>query len=127
MCWLTPRTFAATVLNDEHVKLEQTLNDRKLPVTGGVTRAGARVRGDRAAGGGTGTPYARVRPMPRNTPSKAAATGDWPGSRPPGNAIAAAAAMAVVVAPRSWNGDDWPNVPAADCGTRTYSAVSTKA
>src|SRR5256885_20481 len=127
MCWLTPRTLAARVLNDEDVKLEQTLNDRTLPVTGGVTRAGARVRGACAAGGGTGTPYARVRPMPRNTSSKAAATGDWPGSRPPGSATVAAAAAAVVVAPRSWNGDDWPNVPAADCGTRTYSAVSGNA
>src|SRR5258705_8144355 len=101
MCWLTARTFAATVLNVEHVKLEQTLNDRTLPVTGGVTRTGAKVRGDGAAGGGTGTPYARVRPMPRNTPSKAAATGDWPGSRPPGSATVAAAAATVVVAPRS--------------------------
>src|SRR5437660_4010899 len=98
MCWLTPRTLAATVLNDEHVKLEQTLNDRTLPATGGVTRAGARARGDCAAGGGTGTPYARVRPMLRKAPSKAAASGDWPGNTPPGGATVAAAAATVVVA-----------------------------
>src|SRR5882672_3647265 len=125
MCWLTPRTFAATVLNDEHVRLEQTLNDRTLPNVGGVTRAGAMALGARAVGVGMGTPYARVRPMPRSAASKAVAAGDWPDSKPPGGAIAAAAATTVVVAPRSWNGDDCPNVPAADCGTRTYSAVST--
>src|SRR5690242_21767712 len=65
--------------------------------------------------------------MPRSTPSNAAAMGDWPGSRPPGGASVVAAARTVVVAPRSWNGEDCPNVPAADCGTSTYSAVSTNA
>src|SRR5690348_9119410 len=129
MCWLTPRARAATLWNDEQVRLEQTLNARTLPTVGGVTRAGVMALDARGAGAGAaaGRPYARVRAMPRSTPSNAAAMGDWPDSSPPGGASAAAAAIAVVVAPRSWNGDASPNVPAADCGTSTYSAVSTNA
>src|SRR6266571_3839039 len=124
MCWLTPRARAATVWNDEQVRVEQTLNDRTLPGVGGVTRAGATALGARGAGGGIGTPYARVRPIERSSPSNAAAVGDWPDSNPPGGASAAAAATTVVAAPRSWKLDESPNVPAADCGTSTYSAVS---
>src|SRR5260370_17775965 len=72
MCWLTPRTLAATVANDEHVRLAQTLNDRTLPATGGVTRPGATALGPRVASGGTHTPHNPVPQPVFSRPSTAA-------------------------------------------------------
>src|SRR5258708_25258057 len=83
MCWLTPRALAATVANDEHVRLAQTLNERMLPATGGVTRAGATALGRRGASGGADTPDTPVPPKLPSPPSTAAAAGPRPVGRPP--------------------------------------------
>src|SRR5260370_41565362 len=83
MCWLTPRALAATVANDEHVRSAQTLNERILPGTGGVTRAGATALGPRGASGGAGPAEPR-RPPPlrRSPPNPPAARGPAGGRAP---------------------------------------------
>src|SRR6266851_5467586 len=122
-CAPTARARALTVLNVEQSSELHTAKLRTLPTTGGAGATSARWA---AAAGADRIAVAaandRVCPRTRSMPSNrvAVARGD-PGSASRGASIAVAAKVAV----RSWNGDDSPNVPAADCGTSRYSAEST--
>src|SRR5438128_2518275 len=119
----TARARALTVLNVEQSSELHTTKLRMFPTTGGV---GARsARGAAAGGAGRSAAAAandRVCPKARSMPSNrvAVARGDAGSAR-----RCASIAVAAKVAVRSWNGDDSPKVPAADCGTSRYSAEST--
>src|SRR5437660_1575981 len=121
----TARARALTVLNVEQSSELHTTKLRMFPTTGGV---GARsARGAAAGGAGRSAAAAandRVGPKARSMPSNrvAVARGDAGSAR-----RCASIAVAAKVAVRSWNGDDSPKVPAADCGTSRYSAESTDA
>src|SRR2546430_7195551 len=120
-CAPTAWARAPTVLNWLQSSLAHTTKERSVPTTGGLARgvdaatAGAR----RAVAAGTRSARPRARSMPSN--SVAAARGDAGSTRRCASGMAAAMRVAV----RRLKGAVWPNVPAADCGTRRYSAEST--
>src|SRR5437899_6980934 len=122
-CAPTARARALTFLNVVQSSEAQTAKVRTLPTTGGAGATSARWA---AAAGADSIAVAaandRVCPRTRSMPSNrvAVARGDAGSAR-----RCASIAVAAKVAVRSWNGDDSPNVPAADCGTSRYSAEST--
>src|SRR5213593_2688073 len=124
MCVPTVVAVAVTDWNEEHVRFAHTVNVRMLPGLGGpagcgTARVGAAAAADRASAAAPAGPLrARWRRNPSNWTAASRGEDDgitpWP--------TAGAAAVRVVV--RSRKGEDSPKVPAADCGTRRYSAES---
>src|SRR5438876_849701 len=124
MCVPTVVAVAVTDWNEEHVRFAHTVNVRMLPGLGGpagcgAARVGAAAAADRASAAAPAGPLrARWRRNPSNWTAASRGEDDgitpWP--------TAGAAAVRVVV--RRRKGEDSPKVPAADCGTRRYSAES---
>src|SRR6058998_2760897 len=124
MCAPTVLARAVTALNEEQSSFAHTVNVRRLPGLGGPAGSGVTVVGDGTAAdrASAAAPAGPLRARWRRNPSNwtAASRGEddaitpWP--------TAGAAAVRVVV--RSRKGEDSPKVPAADCGTRRYSAES---
>src|SRR6266487_3803869 len=67
---------------------------------------------------------AKVRTLP-TTGGAGVTSARWAAAAGADRIAVAAADDRVCPRVRSWNGDDSPNVPAADCGTSRYSAEST--
>src|SRR5882762_8721624 len=127
MCAPTFSARAVTAVKWLQSRAEQTANFRRLPGAGGLTgcRFTAAAAGPIAGWARAAAPAraARVRPTRRSIPSNCTvkARGDETGSTSWAAGIATAARLAV----RSSNGEDWPKLPAADCGTIRYSAESS--
>src|SRR5881628_3404014 len=125
MCCPTFTARAVTAAKRLQSSDEHTANVRRLPRIGAVTSWGVTVTAAAPVAGRdrTAPPRAgRVRPRRRSRPSNCTAVPVAEGEL---TSWATGTAAGPSVAVRSSNGEDWPNVPAADCGTIRYFAESS--